>query len=97
MKQIKRFKEEEISEICNLKFNLVVSRYEDYITPAKKALLSFTSESRRLLLSGGVKKLCFVLPDFDDTKNYPLDSADTILARLKAKPGKNIGEVKTDT
>jgi hypothetical protein len=86
MKGGKRLREEEISEICNLKFNLVVSRYEDYITPAKKALISFASESRKLILSGGPKKLCFILPEFDETKSLTLDSADTILARLKAKP-----------
>eukprot|EP00826_Nyctotherus_ovalis_P024052 TRINITY_DN1855_c0_g5_i1.p1 TRINITY_DN1855_c0_g5~~TRINITY_DN1855_c0_g5_i1.p1 ORF type:complete len:218 (+),score=43.40 TRINITY_DN1855_c0_g5_i1:594-1247(+) len=93
MKPTKRFREEQMSEICNLKFNLVVSRYEDYITPAKKALLSFANESRKLMFSEGVKKLCFVQPDFDETKLGRLDSADAILARLKSKPA-NIGIAK---
>ena len=80
----KRFKDDS-SELGN-HCNKIVSKYDEIITPAKEAMLNLANESKKLFSSSKIKKkLCMVVPDFANVKGEELESADTILARLKAK------------
>lgn len=57
------------------------------MSPAKELVSSFESKSHKLLSFGKAKrKLCLMVPDFEGVKAEELESADTILARLKSKP-----------
>jgi hypothetical protein len=60
------------------------------MTPTKDLISSFEHKSRKLLSFGKAKrKLCLMVPDFENVKVEKLESADTLLARLKSKPGSN--------
>lgn len=47
----------------------------------------FMNKSKKLLAFQEIrKKLCFVIPDFTSMQSKQLDSADTLLQRIKTKP-----------
>jgi len=56
------------------------------ITPEKRLLEEFTAKSKKLLSFGKLKRrLCLMIPDYENIKAEELETADEILARLKPK------------
>lgn len=78
----KKFKESH-NETANKTTDI---KYEYNVTPPKKMLESFTIKSKALLSLENLKRrLCLIVPNFEDVNIEELDSADDILARLKSK------------